>query len=134
MTRKGSSDRNRRPALEWIVGFASALVVSAFVAFLAYEALFGDTRPPDLVATIDRLERLESGTLVVIALANRGGHAAADITVEATVNVNGTGSARKEIRFDYVASHAVRRGAFVLEEPAVAAQDVRLGVHGYVQP
>lgn len=134
MKRKAGKDRSGRPALEWIVGIISAVLVFAVITFLGYDALFGDTRPPDLVVTIDRLEQVESGTLVVVALANRGDQAAAEITVEATVNVDGANPRRKEIRFDYVASHAVRRGAFVVEDPAIDAADVRLTIHGFVNP
>lgn len=134
MSRKDSKDRNGRPTLEWIVGVVSAIVVVGILAFLSYEALFGDARPPDLVATIDRAETVEGGTLVVVTLSNRGDQAAAEIAVEASVEGDGPKRPPKEIRFDYVASHAVRRGAFVIEGPAVTAGDVRLRVHGYVEP
>ena len=130
-----NNDRNgRRPALEWVVGVISAMVVFGILAFLSYEALVGDAQPPDLVASIDRVEEIAGGTLIVVTLSNRGDQAAAEITVGATVEGGGDEQKQTEIRFDYVASHAVRRGAFILAGPAVTAEDVRLRVHGYVEP
>lgn len=134
MTNNNHRNRNARPALEWVLGAFSAIVVLGILAFLTFEALFGDAQPPELVAAIDRMETVEGGTLVVVILSNRGDQAAAEIAVEATVEGDGPEWAPKEIRFDYVASHAVRRGAFVMEKPAVAAKDVRLRVQGYVEP
>ncbi|MCV0397235.1 MAG: hypothetical protein K5872_14845 [Rhizobiaceae bacterium] len=134
MGRNEGKDRNGRPVLEWIVGVTSAIVVCAIVAFLAYEALFGDMRPPDLAATIDRVEEVGDGTLVVIAVSNRGDQAAAEVVVEATLEGGDPEASGKEVRFDYVASHAVRRGAFVIEGQAVKGGDVRLQVHGYAEP
>jgi hypothetical protein len=37
------------------------------------------------------------------------------VGVETTVAISGEDPVRKQIRFDYVAARAVRRGAFVLE-------------------
>lgn len=130
MNRKENKHSNGRPALEWVVGVISAIVVLGILTFLGYEALFGEARPPDLLATIDRADDIEGGTLFGVTLSNRGDQAAAEITVEAT----GTNFPRKEIRFDYVPSHAVRRGAFMIEGSGVSAEDVRLHVHGYVEP
>lgn len=132
-TTEGDRETERRPALEWIVGVVSAVVVCAIIIFLAYEAMFGDTRPPTLTATVDGLEEVEGGTLVFVALANRGDQAAAGVIVEATI---GTGDEliRKELTFDYVPSHAVERGAVMVGQGEVTASDVQLAVHGYVEP
>jgi uncharacterized protein (TIGR02588 family) len=127
-------DGNRRPALEWVVGVVSATAVCGIIAFLGYEALLGDTRPPNLIASIVRMEQVEGGKLVVTTVSNLGDQAAADVTVEATWEGAGSVPTRKEIHFDYVASHAVRRGAFLMEEPAADVKNVRLIIHGYVYP
>jgi uncharacterized protein (TIGR02588 family) len=126
-------DDHGRPVLEWIVGIAAAVVVSAIVAFLTYEAVFGASRPPDLRASIERMETIEGGTLIVVAVTNRGDEAAAEVGLEAIVG-GGPETVWKEIRFDYVASRAVRKGAFVAEGMAVEAADIRFRIHGYVEP
>lgn len=125
---------NQRPALEWIVGGLSSIVVCGIVLFLGYQALLGDARPPDLSVTIDRVEQVEDGSLIVVAISNRGDQAASDVGVEAIFGGSGPDQVTKEIRFDFVASRSVRRGAFVVKAPAVDARDVRLVIHGYVEP
>lgn len=125
---------NQRPGLEWIVGGLSAIVVCGIVLFLGYQALLGDTRPPDLAVTIDRVEQVEGGSLIVVAISNRGDQAASDVGLEAIVGEGGSDAVTREIRFDFVASRSVRRGAFVVKGPGVDARDVRLVIHGYVEP
>ncbi|MDN2583828.1 hypothetical protein [Aquibium sp. ELW1220] len=124
----------RRPNIEWVFGMLSALLVAGLAGFLAYQAAFGEDRPPDLAATIERLERSGNGTLVMVVVANHGDAAAADVGLEAVVTAGGTIAMRKEIRFDYVAARAIRRGAFVVEGQDVEAGDVALRVHGYAEP
>lgn len=130
-----SEDREKgRPAIEWVFGAASAIVVIGIVAFLAYQAAFERRRSPELAATIEKLEQVGNGTLVVIAVSNRGEEAAANVGVAAVVTRGGEQAAAKEIVFDYVAAHAVRRGAFVVEGQDVGEEDLRLTIHGYVEP
>jgi uncharacterized protein (TIGR02588 family) len=133
MTRHRDHQRSR-PTLEWAFGIVSAVLVASLAGFLAYEAAFGEDRPPDLTATIERLERSANGTLVMVAIANHGDAAAADVGLEAVVTTGGTVALRKDIRFDYVAARAIRRGAFVVEGQDVETGDVTLEVHGYTEP
>lgn len=127
-------DEERRPGVEWVFGLLSALLVAGLAGFLAYQAAFGENRPPDLSASIERLERSGTGTLVMVMVVNHGDEAAADVGVEAVVGSAGTDAVRKEIRFDYVAARAIRRGAFVVERRDVDAGDVALRVQGYAEP
>lgn len=122
-----------RPIIEWVFGAVSAAIVAAVIAFLGHGALFGEGKPPDLVATMERLEKVGDGTLVVVAVANRGDSAASDVGVRAIVTGAGEAAAR-EIRFDYIAARASRRGAFVIEGKDVGKDDLRLAIHGFVEP
>lgn len=134
MPRRNRSDQHRRPRIEWIVGCVSAILVAVLMGHLANEALFGDTRPPDLHAIVERREAVEGGTLLIVAISNRGDRAAAEVAVEA-VKVDGSHSVRREIRFDYVAARSVRRGAFLLEDGSDDdLTELRLHVQGYVEP
>ncbi len=134
MSSDPKDDREDRPTLEWVVGIISAAAVAGILGFLGREAIVGETQPPNLVATIDRVDEVEQGTLIVVSLSNNGDQAAAEVTLEARFAGAGTEPAQKEIRFDYVAAHGVRQGAFIIEGPAPRPADVRLTVHGYVQP
>ncbi len=123
-----------RPTIEWVAGVASAILVVGVAAFLAFEAVFGDGRPPDLAATIEGVERIGNGTLVWTVVANKGDEAAADVGVEALVTRVGESPARKLVRFDYIAARASRRGAFLVEGPSIQANDVQVSIQGFVEP
>ena len=125
---------NSRPMIEWIFGGASAILIAGVMVFLAFEAAFGDKEPPDLAVTIDRLEKVSSGTLVMVTVTNRGDNAAAEVGVETTLTMSGEVPVRKQIRFDYVAAHAVRRGAFIVEGRIEEANDIEVTIHGFVEP
>ena len=66
-----------KPMIEWIVGGISAAIVAVLLGFLVYEALFADSLPPSLTATIEALESTDEGTVVRVAVTNGGDKAAA---------------------------------------------------------
>jgi len=133
MSGKGK-DFHGRPMIEWIFGGVSALVVAGVIGFLAFEALFGDSAPPHLQASVEKLERVQDHTLVFITVANGGDRAAAGVAVEALVQRPGAEAERQEISFDYVAAHSVRRGAFVVKDQQIGDSNIVLTIHGYVEP
>lgn len=126
------SDRSR-PAVEWIFGSVSAAIVVGLVLFLGYQALFGDTRPPELLVSIDRIDRFDNGTSVIVSVANRGDEAAAAVTVSASASDASGRASQKQIEFDHIAAHAVRRGAFVFPGP-VSSDALQLEIGGYTEP
>lgn len=134
MSERDRQQAESRPILEWIAGILSAAVVAGLIGFLFYEAAFGEAKPPMLTVTIDRLEAVENGTLVIVAATNGGDEAAAEVGVVALVAGEGEAASRKEIRFDYVAANATRRGAFLIETPGLDRKDLRLDIEGYVEP
>lgn len=129
----GSVSGKSRPAIEWVFGSASAVLVAALILFLGHQALFADARPPDLLVTVERIDRLRDGSAVTIAVANRGDETAAAVTVSASASAAAGGVSRKRIEFDYVAAHALRRGVFLFPQ-AVAAPDLLVEVDSYVEP
>lgn len=126
------SDKSR-PAVEWIFGSVSAIVIAGLVLFLGYQALFGDTRPPELLVSVDRIDRLDSGTAVIVSVANRGDEAAAAVTVYASASDASGRALRKQIEFDYIAAHAMRRGAFLFPGP-ISSDAFELEIGGYTDP
>lgn len=123
-----------RPAIEWVVGFVSAALVSCIIAFLAYEALFGGATPPDLAVSIDRVDRMRNGTLVEVIVRNDGDRTAAGVVAQvATMGAAGQ-RIRKTIRFDYVPGHATRRGAFLLDDAGISPADLQLSIDGFTEP
>jgi len=131
----GTQDRSDegRPAIEWVVGAVSAILVACLILYLGYQALFGETRPPDLLPTVERIDQFNNGTVVMLAVANRGDEAAAAVTVFASASDASGRALRKQIEFDYIAAHAVRRGAFVFPGP-ISSDALDLEIGGYTEP
>lgn len=123
-----------RPAVEWIAGALSCALVVALIAFLFYRAVSEDAPTPDLSVTIEGIEQAAGGTIVRIAVANSGDAAASAVTVHAARRDAPEGDAGRQIEFDYVAGHAVRRGAFVFPDAAIAPGDLEVEIGGFVEP
>lgn len=134
MNKRASRRPPERPRLEWMVGIACAVLVLGVVGFLAFEALFGDHRPPHLTAVIERLEPGSAGTLAIVTVINGGDEAAAKVGVEATVTRAGQPPEQKDIEFDYVAAGATRSGAFVIEGQDIRMENIAVSVHGFAEP
>lgn len=126
------SDRSR-PIVEWIFGSVSAAVVGGLVLFLGYQALFGDTRPPDLFVSIEDVQEFDNGTVVTVAVANRGDEAVSAVVIYAAAPGIPELASQKQIGFDYIAAHAIRRGAFVFRGPVVR-DALQLEIGGYAEP
>lgn len=135
MTHKGNRPSDTaRPAVEWIVGALSCVMVVTLIAFLLYQALFHDGRPPDLSIVIEAVEQTGSGTVVRVAVANAGDEAAAGVRVYAARTDAPDHQMRNEIEFDYVAGHAVRRGAFVFRDATIRPDSLDVEIGGFVEP
>lgn len=132
MSDRGASGKGR-PAVEWAFGAASAIVVAALILFLGRQALFENPRPPDLAATVERIDRLHGGSAVIVAVENRGDAAASAVAVTAAAPDASGSVSRRRIELDYVAAHAVRRGVFLFSG-TVAARDLLVEVDSHVEP
>lgn len=124
------SNGRGRPTIEWVFAAVSGVLVLGLVAFLGYQALFGERGPANLVVSIERVERMDNGTMVTVAVANRGDKAAASVTVDAALSAAAGEVPAKQISFDYIAAHAIRRGAFLFPK-AISAKDLDIAVGGY---
>ena len=127
--REQKSGDDGRPALEWVVGAVSAVLVSCLVLYLGYQAAFGDDRPAELLVSVEQVRHGDGTTTVKVAVSNRGDEAAAAVAVLAT----GADASPRRIELDYVASHATRRAAFVFPG-TVAVEDVTVEIGGYAEP
>lgn len=123
-----------KPMIEWIVGGISAAIVAVLLGFLVYEALFADSLPPSLTATIEALEPTDEGTVVRVAVTNGGDKAAAAVQVQCIVVGREGAEANREIELDYVAGHGVRRGAFIFAERLDPQLPIEVEIVGYTEP
>lgn len=129
-----SPEHHTRSAVEWIVGAVSGLAVVALIVFLFHQAAFRVAQPPALTVAIEGIEQGPHGTVVKVAVANHGDDAAAGVRVRATHAAAAQDLVHKQIEFDYVAGHGIRRGSFVFSGTAVSASDVEIEIEGFVEP
>lgn len=123
-----------RPAVEWIVGAVSGLAVVVLIVFLFYQAAFRVEEPPVLSVAIEGIEQHPQGTVVKVVVANDGDEAAAAVSVRATRTIAGQDVAPSRIEFDHVAGHGIRRGRFVFSGAPLTADEVEIGIEGFVEP
>lgn len=117
-----------KPAIEWVVGIASAAGVATLVGFLVWQAIFADPTPPLVDAAVERVDRHGGASAVTVLVTNHGSEAAAAVRVGATVQ-----GRRREVELDYVAGGGRRRVTFLV--PAdTTAEAVALDVAGYSEP
>lgn len=121
--------RNDRPLVEWIVGGLACAAIAGLIGFLVFQALAGNASPPRLSVTVEAIERDGIGAVVRIAVRNHGDRAAAGVAVHAA-----DGGTERSIEFDYVAGHAVRRGAFAFPDADIAPDRLAVGIGGFVEP
>ncbi|MFV3076867.1 hypothetical protein [Niveispirillum fermenti] len=122
-----------RPVSEWVFSGISGVMVAGLILFLGYQALFGADTPAELEVTIERMRTVDNGTMVMVALVNRGDEAAAAVTVNATADGRTGNAAAKQIEFDYIAAHAIRRGAFLFP-PGTTPDMLTIEIGGYAAP
>ncbi|MFN3274230.1 MAG: hypothetical protein ACK41U_06120 [Paracoccus sp. (in: a-proteobacteria)] len=125
-----AQDAPRKPLAEIIVGSVAAAAVLVLMIYLAYQVVTGDEGPPDLEASVQSTRPLGAKTLMMVTVTNRGETTAAGVTVRAAI----AGDEGRDISFDYVASGSSQTGAFLFDRPDVVAEDVRLTIHGFVEP
>lgn len=126
-------DNEPTPLIEWVVGALSAVLVAGLVLYLGYEALFADDRPAQLEVAIERIDVVDNGAVVTIAVANRGDKAASAVTVNASAPDDEGNAFQKQVEFDFIAANAVERGAFLFPH-SVAADDLNIEIGGYSEP
>lgn len=131
MTDENNDDEaERRPMIEWIVGAISAVLVICLVVYLVNHAIFAADSPPELRVTIESVLPGDDMTTVAVAVANGGDQAAAAVKV---IAVGLDAEIVREIEFDFVAAHSVRRGALTFPGRVDDGQ-LRIEVGGYVEP
>lgn len=136
------ADRNRGktktadaiPVWSWLAAAVGMVLVLASTGFLLYEALAGDSSPPEFVIEeTDPVVPSGTGHLVRFRVVNRGGSPAAGLMVEGTLEEGATTVETSSLTIDYVPSHSARQGGlFFSEDPRKF--DLKIRALGYMQP
>lgn len=125
----GMAGQNRM--IEWLVGGISGVLVALLIAYLAYQALFSDDRPPRFVIELSDTARREDGLHVNFSVTNRGNETAAGVIVTATAP--DLEQQPEPVTFDYLPGGSVRHGSFVFPD-RVNEADISFRVVSYHEP
>lgn len=124
--------QNQKDTIEWIIGFASAIIVLGILAFLGYQAMFDASGRPILSIRIEQVEQTETGTVVTVAILNTGKKAASAIRISATSPP--PDGVSRQLQLGYLGSGSVQRAAFLFEGKPIVPGKLRLSVDGYLEP
>jgi uncharacterized protein (TIGR02588 family) len=121
------------PFWEWVVAYVGLALVLGSIGFMLYQAIAGDTSPPQMTVRMEAIKALDHGYLVQIRAINQGGAAAANVSVEGVLtNQSGPVESSRTI-LDYVPAHSYRRGGlFFIHDPQQF--HVQLRAMGYAEP
>lgn len=135
-TRRDEDDRAKYsgpPPAEWAVAALGLLLVAGTISFLIYQAVAGNSSPPDIAVEAGAISPVSGGYLVAIRVINRGGSSAKGVIVEGTLNQGESSVGKAETRFDYVPSRSERKGGlFFADDPR--RFELQLRVLGYENP
>jgi uncharacterized protein (TIGR02588 family) len=130
---KESAARNGPPLWERIVALFGALLIVSLLAYLLYEATFGDDSLPNIEVRVENVQRNGNDHVVAFAARNRGGKTAAEVLVRGELVRDGVVIETREAVLAYVPTHSVRRGGlFFRNDPATG--ELQIVAAGYVDP
>ena len=111
-----NSDKNW---LEWIVFAAGALLVSATVGYLAYDAIAVTPSAPSLEILLGEPMPAPEGFSVPVVVRNRGTQAAETVVVRVDRRSSDGESESAELTLDFLPGDASRKGAVIFSgDPA----------------
>lgn len=124
---------NDAPWWMWGIAIVGLALVTASIAFMLYEAVAGDSSPPDITVHVDATLQIRNGYLVRFRAVNEGGATAEGVTVEGVLR-NGTVVIETgNTVLEYVPAHSEREGGlFFTSDPRQYQLQVR--AKGYENP
>lgn len=105
--------------IEWATGIASAFLVASLVLWIAYEAVAGEQKPPELVVHAIQVENVGSGYRVSFDIENLANTTAAAVVVRGELKDGDETVDDAEVTFDYVPAQSKSSGALLFERDPV---------------
>jgi len=125
--------RHDVPMIEWITGAVASAIVLGMLAFIGYEAVFGDGAPPALRVTVAGTRSSPGGFAAEVTVANESSQAAANVLVEGVVRGADGTEIRSDATVDHVPGFSSRRATLLFPGP-YANEAVRVRVRGFTAP
>jgi uncharacterized protein (TIGR02588 family) len=133
-TNKNNQEKlNDAPPWMWGLGLLGLLFVLGSIGYMLYEALAGDSSPPDVSVKIQSVLPTQNGFRVEFRVVNAGGRAAKGLNVAGELRAGDDVVETSETTIDYVPSHSERQGGlFFTLDPQL--YDLQLRAEGYETP
>jgi uncharacterized protein (TIGR02588 family) len=136
MANKTGKDQGKlddAPLWMWGIGLLGLVLVLGSIGFALYEAVAGDSSPPDVTVQVQSIRPAQNGFLVEFRVVNEGGTTAAGLTVEGELR-NGTAIVEaSNTTVEYLPSYSEREGGlFFTFDPRQF--DLKLRAKGYETP
>ena len=124
---------DQAPLWMWGIGILGLVLVLGSIGFALYEAVAGDSSPPDVNIEVESIAPVENGFLVKFRAINKGGMTAAGLTVEGELRDGTDVLETSETTMEYQPSHSERTGGlFFTRDPQ--EYQLQLRAKGYETP
>lgn len=119
--------------IEWLTGIVSALLVTAMLGWLTWEAFTRQATPPDLAVTLLTTEKTAAGHRVAFDIYNTATTTAAAVTVVGRLTDGNRVVEENEVTFDYVAAESKSAGAILFQNDP-SGRTLEIHPAGYTDP
>ncbi len=119
----------------WLLGiaFLGLMLVAGAIVFMVYEAVAGDSSPPDIKVQVEATQQTRNGYLVKFRAVNEGGSTAEGVTVEGVVRNGAEVLEVSDTLLEWVPAHSEREGGlFFTSDPR--QHQFQLRAKGYENP
>jgi uncharacterized protein (TIGR02588 family) len=117
----------------WGIALLGLALVAGSVGFMLYEAVAGDSSPPDVTVHVDSILPARNGFLVKFRAVNEGGSTAEGLTVEGLLRNGNELLESSNTVIEFVPAHSEREGGlFFSSDPRQYQLQVR--AKGYENP
>ena len=121
------------PPLEWVMAGIGALLVAGTIGYLAAQALWRDTTPPDVRILAEPPRELQGGWLVRFRALNQGGEPAVELLIEGALRGPDGSVETAETTLDYLAPGSQRAGGLLFSRDP-RRFELELRAKGYAEP
>jgi uncharacterized protein (TIGR02588 family) len=130
---KNQAKLDNAPLWMWGIGLLGLILVLGSIGFALYEAVAGDSSPPDVTVQVVEILPAQNGFLVEFRAINEGGTTAAGLTVEGELRDGTEVVEASDTTVEYIPSHSEREGGlFFTLDPR--QYELQLRAKGYETP